>query len=167
MSDAHRKARLKHLIAEDYGKPAVFAVAAGKSKGRVSQMYGPNAPFGELAARSLAQKIRLPDDWFNNNWPTPKEAKRLGVLVSEPYPSSEAATTSKAPIQLSAVRQTPGSLLVQLGEALRLLDATDRAIAGLILRDLAADPTQAQEMGDKLDRLVGGVASAGDHRKAG
>lgn len=74
MNDAHRKARLNHLIAADYGRPADFVLATGISKARVSQMAGPDEPFGESAARNLARKLDLDDDWFNLQSPTPKEA---------------------------------------------------------------------------------------------
>lgn len=75
MNDTLRKARLNHLIANDYGKPADFARATGLSKGRVSQMSGETEPFGEAAARKLAQDLGLHEDWFNHHWPTPKEIK--------------------------------------------------------------------------------------------
>lgn len=76
MNDAHRKARLKHLIATDYGRPSDFVRETGVSKGRVSQMTGTKEPFGEGAARKLAIELDLHEDWFNHNWPTPKEAAR-------------------------------------------------------------------------------------------
>ena len=74
MNDTHRKARLNHLIATDYGKPADFARATGLSKARVSQIAGDAEPFGEAAARKLAQDLGLNEDWFNINEKTPKES---------------------------------------------------------------------------------------------
>ena len=74
MNDAHRKARLNHLIDHDYGRAADFVRATGISKARVSQMAGPGQPFGEAAARKLAQDLGLHEDWFNQTQPTPKEA---------------------------------------------------------------------------------------------
>lgn len=73
MNDAHRKARLKYLIDHDYGRAADFVRATGISKARVSQMAGAGQPFGEAAARKLAQDLELHEDWFNHTWPTPKE----------------------------------------------------------------------------------------------
>lgn len=78
MNDAHRKARLNHLIATDYGKPIDFARATGMNKARVSQITSAEEPFGEAAARNLARKLDLHDDWFNHTWPTPKEAGKAG-----------------------------------------------------------------------------------------
>lgn len=74
MNDAHRKTRLRHLIATDYGKAADFARATGISKARVSQMTGDTEPFGEAAARKIAQDLDLDENWFNSTLPTPKEA---------------------------------------------------------------------------------------------
>lgn len=76
MNDAHRKARLNHLIASDYGRQADFVQATGISKARVSQIAGNKEPFGEGAARKLAGELDLHEDWFNHEWPTPKEATR-------------------------------------------------------------------------------------------
>lgn len=90
MNDAHRKARLKHLIATDYGRPSDFVRETGVSKGRVSQMTGTKEPFGEGAARKLAIELDLHEDWFNHNWPTPKEAAR-GV----PYDDAPTAHHTK------------------------------------------------------------------------
>lgn len=100
MSTEHRKARLKHLIAIDFdGSQEKFAQKSERGKGRVSQMVGGNHPFGEAAGNKLAVDIGLPKTWFDNTWPTPKEAKRLGCRVDQPYPveSSEVAPHGKTP----------------------------------------------------------------------
>lgn len=47
----------------------------GLSKSRVSQMAGAKEPFGEEAARRLANDLGLEPDWFNQTLPTPKEAR--------------------------------------------------------------------------------------------
>ena len=88
MNDAHRKARLNHLIDHDYGRAADFVRATGISKARVSQMAGPGQPFGEAAARKLAQDLGLHEDWFNQVRPTPKEAAAAAKhsSISERYP---------------------------------------------------------------------------------
>ncbi|KGH30851.1 hypothetical protein [Comamonas testosteroni] len=73
MNDAHRKARLNYLIDHDYGRAAEFVRSTGISKARVSQMTSSAHPFGEAAARKLAQDLGLHEDWFNHTLPTPKE----------------------------------------------------------------------------------------------
>lgn len=74
MSDLHRKQRLAYLIATDFGgRQDSFVQRSGRGKGRVSQMLGAEHPFGEKAARLLAEDVGLHPDWFNNSWPTPNE----------------------------------------------------------------------------------------------
>jgi hypothetical protein len=164
MSDAHRKARLKHLIATDYGSLVAFAAAVGKGKARVSQMAGPNQPFGERAARHLEEAALLPAEWFNNDWPTPHETRKLGHKVAEPQAGYHITAKS---ITASAESTSARSAILALGEVLRAMDSTDRDIATLILRDLASDPTKAHEMAEKFDRLLGGNPKQEDQRKAG
>jgi len=78
MRDAHRKARLAHLIAADYGSRAAFLSAnQWISKSRLSQAAGRHEPFGEDAANLWEEKLGLDKGWFSNTWPTPKE-KRTG-----------------------------------------------------------------------------------------
>lgn len=86
MNDEHRKERLRHLIATDYGKQADFVRATGIGKARVSQMVGSKEPFGEEAARRLAGELHLPEDWFNLTLPTPKERSRGPRLVESAPP---------------------------------------------------------------------------------
>lgn len=62
----HRKARLQALID---GKPwegnqAQFAVAAGVTKARITQLLDPTDSFGERAAKNIADKLNLPDRFF-------------------------------------------------------------------------------------------------------
>lgn len=61
-----RKQNLAALIA---GKPylgnqAAFATASGLTRGRVSQLLDPNESFGERAAQSLCEKMRLKSGYF-------------------------------------------------------------------------------------------------------
>lgn len=99
MRDEQRKARARHLITTDYGRAADFVRATGISKARVSQVIGETEPFAEDAAIKWEEAAGLPSGWFNNNWPTPKEAKKNGWRVDAPYPDgmpSQPETTSIA-----------------------------------------------------------------------
>lgn len=63
--DAHRKERLKHLIATQFdGNRVAFQTAAGLTKGRVSQLLDPDQPFGETAAERLVEKLSLGPGYF-------------------------------------------------------------------------------------------------------
>lgn len=66
--DAHRKQRLLQLIASRFaGDRAAFGTAVGLTKGRVSQLLAPGEPFGERAAGNIANKLDLPDRWFDQD----------------------------------------------------------------------------------------------------
>jgi hypothetical protein len=66
----HRKARLLALIegAPYRGNQQVFAMRAGLSKGRISQMLDPDESFGERSARALAGKLKLSERYFEDGF---------------------------------------------------------------------------------------------------
>lgn len=74
---SHRKAKLQALIdAKPWeGNQAKFAADAGVTKARITQLLDPNDSFGERAAKNIADKLNLPDRYF--------EAGYHGVM-SEP-----------------------------------------------------------------------------------
>lgn len=86
MRDEHRKARLRYLIKTDYGTQVKFTQLTPFSESRTSQAAGKKEPFAEDAAAIWEEKLGLPTGWFNNTWPTPKEAAELGVKMTEGYP---------------------------------------------------------------------------------
>lgn len=96
MNDAHRKARLRHLIKTDYGDRKAFMEATGVSKGRLSQMLG-KEPFGEKAANNLQEELGLPAGWFSLNEPTPKEHARKPAVASQSTPINWNADAQPAP----------------------------------------------------------------------
>lgn len=64
MKDA-RRARLTHLFETTFkGDRAKFMKATGLTKGRITQLFDPKEPFGELAARRLAEQLGLRPDYF-------------------------------------------------------------------------------------------------------
>ena len=42
-----------------------FLKKSGLSKGRLSQLLDPNEPFGDVAARNLADRLELPPGYFD------------------------------------------------------------------------------------------------------
>lgn len=66
----HRKTRLQALID---GKPwegnqAQFALAAGVTKARITQLLDPADSFGERAAKNIADKLNLSDRYFEDGF---------------------------------------------------------------------------------------------------
>jgi SOS-response transcriptional repressor LexA len=63
--DQHRKRRLAHLIKSRYNdSQAELARDAKLTEGRITQLLDPDQPFGERAARSLVERLRLDDDRY-------------------------------------------------------------------------------------------------------
>ncbi len=90
MREAHRKARLAHLIKTDYESRTAFLAAHDWiSKSRLSQVIGPKEPFAEDAAMVWEDRLGLPVGWFSNTWPTPKESRAGAISVQTVITSHE------------------------------------------------------------------------------
>jgi hypothetical protein len=60
-----RRAKLRHLIADRFsGSREKFMAETGLNKSRLSQLMSDSYPFGERAARELALRLQLPEDYF-------------------------------------------------------------------------------------------------------
>lgn len=84
MQDAQRRERFVVWFVQKYGRDdaearARFMKATGLSKGRVSQLFDVGQPFGERAAQSLAEKLKLPSNSFLvGGSPTEPDTSRQG-----------------------------------------------------------------------------------------
>lgn len=74
MDDA-RRARFLRFVADHCGPdPRRYLLAeTGLSKGRITQLFDPDEPFGERTGRNLAEKLDLPPDYFERDKPPPGE----------------------------------------------------------------------------------------------
>jgi len=62
---ALRRSKLRHLLDVRFkGDRGAFLKKSGLTKGRLSQLLDPNEPFGDVAARNLAQRLELPPGYF-------------------------------------------------------------------------------------------------------
>jgi hypothetical protein len=60
-----RREKLRHLIAVRFnGSREKFMAETGLNKSRLSQLMSDGYPFGERAARELALRLGLPEDYF-------------------------------------------------------------------------------------------------------
>lgn len=101
-----RRERLRKLIAAEYGDSREkFMSATGITKSRLSQLLSDGYPFGERAARELALKAGLPEDYFErmdartaewairfNQLPEPLKAKwekLVGMLSDDEQPGGD------------------------------------------------------------------------------
>lgn len=69
-----RRARLIELFNTKYGGDrARFMRAVGLTKGRITQLFDEEEPFGEIAARRLAERLSLPGNYFERSAPVAEE----------------------------------------------------------------------------------------------
>ena len=99
--DAHRKRRLQQYIDERLnGSRAQFIMLTGYSKGRLAQLLDPTneEPFGERAARNIAEKLRFSDErWFDKETPV---AAAFGNSAKAGVPSETYAPASDLPVSV-------------------------------------------------------------------
>jgi len=63
---ALRRSKLRHLLEVQFkGDMGAFLKKSGLTKGRLSQLLDPSEPFGDVAARNLAERLQLPPGYFD------------------------------------------------------------------------------------------------------
>lgn len=63
---ALRRSKLRHLLDVQFkGDRGLFLKRSGLTKGRLSQLLDPDEPFGDVAARNLAERLQLPAGYFD------------------------------------------------------------------------------------------------------
>lgn len=63
---ALRRSKLRHLLDVQFkGDRGAFLKKSGLTKGRLSQLLDPSEPFGDVAARNLAERLELPPGYFD------------------------------------------------------------------------------------------------------
>lgn len=86
MRDATRRRRFIAWFSEKpcKGDREKLIALTGYTKGRISQLFDDNQPFGERAASNLAEKLGLPQDYFEAYSATDSG---LRLSVAEPTPA--------------------------------------------------------------------------------
>lgn len=67
MKDERRRRFLAFFEQKYHGDRGRLISDTGLSKGRVSQLFDPEQPFGEVAARRLAEHLNLPAEYFERD----------------------------------------------------------------------------------------------------
>lgn len=63
---ALRRSKLRHLLDVQFkGDRGAFLKKSGLTKGRLSQLLDPKEPFGDVAARNLAERLGLAPGYFD------------------------------------------------------------------------------------------------------
>ena len=90
-----RKKRLATLLAGSpyHGDRGAFLRDSGISKGRLTQLLDPNEPFGDVAAKNLAESLGLDSGYFEVRGPAP-------VQIDPPAKSKAEASATAMEIAL-------------------------------------------------------------------
>ena len=134
MNDSDRRALFEAWFAGPpmRGDREALIKKSGYTKGRVSHFFDPDQQFGERAARSLASRLGLPDEFFN----TP--------ATDASAPPAPAPATGRGALEQA---------LKIIDDALAPLDAADRHSAVRILQDLET-PGRASSLASMLFGVI-------------
>lgn len=96
------------------GSREVLMKKAGISKGRVSQLFDERQPFGELAARNLAEALKLPPNFFEMDQaapaaPVPTGLSEQAVAVAQQFDRMTVAERQRFLRLMQAAQDGPGS----------------------------------------------------------
>lgn len=67
MKEARRRRFVAYFDDQFKGDRAKLIKATGLTKGRIAQLFDPDQPFGEIAARRLAEQLGLSLDYFEHD----------------------------------------------------------------------------------------------------
>lgn len=102
MNDANRRRRFSaYLTGPLKGDRALLIRKTGLSKGRISQLLDTDLPFGERAAARLAERLGLPDDYFEHEAPTPPPQPAKGYAARQDVTPADLALLEDVKLVLS------------------------------------------------------------------
>lgn len=131
MKDERRR-RFIAFFTRRYGEDrARFIADTGLTKGRVSQLFDPAQPFGEVAARRLAESLGLPGDYFE------RDAAPQTAPVA-PHPQISPAPPGA--VELHPARQIPIVGTTQAGPPDRIWEHLDQVESEQYVEVATRDP---------------------------
>lgn len=150
MKEARRRRLVAYFKAKFNDDRAKLIKATGLTKGRIAQLFDPEQPFGEIAARRLALQLKLPPDYFEHDAPgasappAGSEPARPDFATREVTDSEwallEDVRTAATDEELAAIRARAAKLRAHVD---RLVE--ERMAAAKVNPD--PDPPAAQEGG--------------------
>jgi hypothetical protein len=151
-----RTKRLGELLASPRfnGDRTALYQAAGITKGRLSQLFDPIEPFGDVAAKNLCDALGLPQGWFDAA-PSTKindDLTQSGAIPldygTNPAPAAESIALGA--INISANRRAtlnPVEVVDALCALLAGVDPNTLRTVTAMLVDLASDPRNTKLAG--------------------
>ena len=141
MNDAARRALFESWFSGPplKGDREALIRRTGYTKGRISQFFDPEQPFGERAARSLAERLGFPKEFFNTP-PAPAHG-------SAPPTAAEAGTPS-------AASADPGRALRELAQFFAHTPQSTRDTVATLTASAIKDPATLPDCLRALDALA-------------
>jgi hypothetical protein len=145
--------------------PGELATATGLSKQYWSNMLRGNKSFGESAARNLEEKLELPRLFLDEDHTAmSKDIAKVNVNVEGCRESPEEVSGGMGenesalcqPIPTSMTYSAPNlkSCILLMGSLVGALDRRSRRLIGELLKDLAEEPDDAEDIANKASGLA-------------
>lgn len=145
--------------------PGELATATGLSKQYWSNMLRGNKSFGESAARNLEEKLELPRLFLDEDHSAmSKDIGKANVNVEGCQGSPEEVSSGMGenesvlcqPIPTSMTYSAPNlkSAILLMGSLVGALDRRSRRIIGELLKDLADEPDDAEDIANKASGIA-------------
>lgn len=146
-------------------KPADLAAVTGVSKQYWSDMLRGRKSFGESAARNLEEKLELPRLFLDEDHSAmSKDTAKDNVNVEGCQDSPETVSGGMGengsalcqPIPTSMTYSAPNlkSCILLMGSLVGALDRRSRRLIGELLKDLADEPDDAEDIANKASGLA-------------
>jgi hypothetical protein len=146
-----RQSRLEELAKKLGGRDALARKLGYQTRAFIDQMINGHRPVTEKTIQKI-DKLPGCRNWFVRDAQTLQTGP--AILISDLESGYTASTGPKPASSTSA----PSFHIQALADMLKPLDAVDRGMAELILAKLASNPELADELGAKMDRLLGGAS---------
>lgn len=149
MHNPRRERFIAYVDAHLKGSREALMAKTGLTKGRVSQLFDENQPFGDVAARNLAERLGLPLDYFDRDHPPERPG---GTRFHY------AAVLQRPPAAAPAERAPPDDLvyraLKEVAASLQRMSPVQRAAATGALHHLLEDPSSWEEVAAQITRIT-------------
>ena len=145
--------------------PGELAAATGLSKQYWSNMLRGNKSFGESAARNLEEKLELPRLFLDEDHSAmSKDIGKANVNVegcqespgvgSDGMGENESALCQPIPTSMTYSAPNLKSCILLMGSLVGALDRRSRRLIGELLKDLAEEPDDAEDIANKASGLA-------------
>lgn len=109
MENPRRRRLVAYFERELKGDRATLIRRSGLTHGRISQLFDPLQPFGELSARRLAESLGLSSDYFERDHDAAPQLSPEALALAQAYDSANAEIRERLHALMRAVGLLPTS----------------------------------------------------------